>query len=166
MCAPPQPPGAPPESYVPRTDAGARKLIEKLELLEKRLAHRLDAIEEEQPQVLEKLEKVEKEMEQIHKELTDRPKEVRVFAILGGCALVVLLFVTNLNDRSSSATEKVVNARLDATEAKVLGALQQAKVTLQEENRETYNVMPARKKRSAMLEQPPAKADGGTPEDE
>lgn len=155
-----QPPNSNPASWAPRTDAGARKLIEQLLQAKKDLLQQIEALREE-----------------MKRELGDRPKEARLYGIIGACAIAVLIFVMTLVNNGKADTKEVVKAQADAAaaaaevkrvafEEKVLGAIEHLKHTQQVELRAIYDAM-AKRKRSPVLETPvPAPAGVSSPAEE
>lgn len=160
--SPPPPPPPPSEGLTPRTDAGARKIIERLDELSKRFGDMAGKVEDAVSDAARALRRTE----ELRETMKRRPTKQQVLKMIGVCVAGVIALVWNVtwmvSTRTADASAGVVEKKLDAFEQKIEARIQKSDQLHQLEHRELYDSQP-KKKRSQLLEKPVPRMDGGTP---
>lgn len=154
-----------PKDWVPRTDAGARKLIERLDVFTKQVNYRLETIEEDIAEQREFINDQQKAIELAKKKMKRFTTKGRVAAMiataLAGVAGMVFTIAWGVSTFVASRSEKHVDSAVSGAKTQILDGLADVKTTDQTENREIYKSVRT-KKPSAILQQPVV-VDGGSP---
>lgn len=143
----------PPEKPAPSvTEAGTRRVLERLDIFSKQVNTRLDDLEGH--------------VDQLQLRIRKRPTMQKVLITIGGSVAVIIALVWNVtwlvSTRTADASGKAVEVKLESFEQKIEARIQKSDQLHQTEHRELYETA-TRKKRSTLLERPVPKLDGGTP---